>query len=59
LLYGVPREALEQAASDITAALASEALTELPVHKFSLEDTAAAQEAVEHGVVGKVLVVPD
>jgi NADPH2:quinone reductase len=58
LLYGVPREGLEQAAKDITAALASGALTELPVHKFSLDDTAAAQEAVEHGAVGKVLVVP-
>jgi NADPH2:quinone reductase len=59
LLYGVPPEALQQAAKDITAALASGALTELPVHKFSLEDIAAAHDAVEHGVVGKVLVVPD
>ena len=58
LLYGVPPEAQEQAAKDITAALASGALTELPVHKFSLEDIAAAHDAVEHGVVGKVLVVP-
>jgi len=59
LVYGVPSEALQQAAKDITAALASGALTELPVHKFSLEDIAAAHDAVEHGVVGKVLVVPD
>jgi NADPH:quinone reductase len=59
LLYGVPPEALEQAAKDITTALASGALTELPVHKFSLDDIAAAHDAVERGVVGKVLVVPD
>jgi NADPH:quinone reductase len=58
LLYGVPAAALEQAAKDITAALASGALTELPVHKFSLDDAAAAQDAVEKGTVGKVLVVP-
>ena len=58
LLYGVPTAVLEQAAKDITAALASGALTELPVHKFSLDDAAAAQDAVEKGTVGKVLVVP-
>jgi len=58
LLYGVPAAALEQAAKDITAALSSGALTELPVHKFSLDDAAAAQDAVEKGTVGKVLVVP-
>jgi NADPH2:quinone reductase len=58
LVYGVPTEALQQATRDITAALASGALTELPAHKFRLDDIAAAQEAVEHGAVGKVLVVP-
>jgi NADPH:quinone reductase len=59
LLYGFPTEALKQAAKEITAALTAGALTELPVHKFSLEDIAAAHEAVEHGVVGKLLVVPN
>jgi NADPH2:quinone reductase len=59
LLYGVPPEALRQAARDISAALAEGALTELPVIKFSLDEIAAAHEAVEGGaVVGKVLVVP-
>jgi NADPH:quinone reductase len=58
LLYGVPADALREAARDITAALASGALSELPVHKFSLDDTAAAQEAVKNGAVGKVLVTP-
>ncbi len=55
LLYGVPRAALEEAAADITRALEVGALSELPVHRFSLEDCAKAQDAVEAGTVGKVL----
>ncbi|HUZ54941.1 MAG TPA: NADPH:quinone reductase [Streptosporangiaceae bacterium] len=58
LLYGVAADAMERAVADITAALTSAALTELPVHKFRLDDIAAAQDAVQNGVVGKVLVVP-
>jgi NADPH:quinone reductase len=58
LLYGVPQEALERAAADITTALADGALTELPVTKFPLDEIAAAQDAVEAGAVGKVLVIP-
>ncbi len=58
LLYGVPQEPLAQAARDVTAAVAAGALTELPVTRFSLDQTAAAQDAVEAGAVGKVLVVP-
>jgi NADPH2:quinone reductase len=58
LVYGVPRAALDQAARDITAALAAGALTELPVTRFALDDIAAAHEAVEAGAVGKVLVIP-
>jgi NADPH:quinone reductase len=58
LLYEVPAEALRQAASDITAALADGALTELPVTKFPLDEIAAAQDAVESAAVGKVLVIP-
>jgi NADPH:quinone reductase len=56
LLYGVPLEALGQAARDISAALAAGALTELPATRFPLEEIAAAQDAVEGGAVGKVLV---
>jgi len=56
LLYGVPADALIQAAGDITDALADGALTELPVVRFPLDETAAAQDAVEAGAVGKVLV---
>jgi NADPH:quinone reductase len=58
LVYGVPHAVLEQAARDITAALAAGALTELPVTQFALDDIAAAHEAVEAGAVGKVIVIP-
>ncbi len=58
LLYGVPADALHRAANDITTALTSGALTELPMHKFDLDDIAAAHDAVQNGAVGKVLVAP-
>ncbi len=56
LLYGVPRQELVKAANDINEAIVAGALSGLPVHHFSLDDIAAAHEAVEDGVVGKVLV---
>jgi NADPH:quinone reductase len=58
LLFGVPGPALEQAAADITGAIEAGALTELPITRFPLEQVAAAQDAVQAGVVGKVVVVP-
>jgi NADPH2:quinone reductase len=58
LLYGVSETALDQAAADITAALAAGDLTGLPVHRFPLADVAAAHEAAEAGAVGKVIVTP-
>jgi NADPH:quinone reductase len=58
LLYRLPAAALDRAATGITAALAAGDLTGLPVHKFTLADIAAAQEAAEAGVVGKVIVTP-
>lgn len=58
LLYGVPDAALDAAASDIAAAAAAGALSELPVHRFPLREIAAAHEAVEGGTVGKVIVSP-
>jgi NADPH2:quinone reductase len=58
LLYGVPMTTLDQAAADITAALAAGELTGLPVHKFPLADIAAAHEAAESGIAGKVIVTP-
>jgi NADPH2:quinone reductase len=58
LLYGVPMDSLDQAAADISAALAAGELTSLPVHKFPLASIAAAHEAAEAGAVGKVIVTP-
>jgi NADPH2:quinone reductase len=58
LLYGVPSEQLAADFKSVSGALAAGALTELPLHTFALEQIAAAQDAVEAGVVGKVLVLP-
>jgi NADPH2:quinone reductase len=58
LLYGVPATALDQAAADITGALAAGDLTGLTVHRYPLADIAAAHEAAEGGAVGKVIVTP-
>ena len=58
LLYGIPQAALDQGAADLTAALEAGALTPLPPHRFLLDDHAAAHEAVENGVSGKVFVIP-
>lgn len=56
LLYGVPEPALLAAVRDITAALEEGSLSELPYRRFALEDIAAAHDAVEGGLTGKVLV---
>jgi NADPH:quinone reductase len=56
LVYTVPDAALRQAAEDITAALVRGAFTELPAHRFALDEIAAAHDAVQGGAVGKVLV---
>jgi NADPH:quinone reductase len=58
LLYGLPAEALDAAVAGVSAALAAGALTELPVRRFPLSEIAAAHEAVEDGVTGKVIVTP-
>ena len=55
LLYTVPPEAIDAAVDGVTKALEANALTELPVHSFPLEECAAAQDAVQHGAVGKVV----
>jgi NADPH:quinone reductase len=54
-LYGVPVPELVQASTDVAAALMAGALDELPVDRFPLSNVAEAHEAVEAGVVGKVL----
>lgn len=58
LLYGVPRSQRHAAVSWVERALADGALSLLPVQRFSLEQVAAAQDAVAQGALGKVLVVP-
>src|SRR5579859_2596411 len=58
LLYGVPMDSLDQAAADISAALAAGELTGLPVHRFPLAGIAMAHEAAEAGAVGKVIITP-
>lgn len=59
LLYTIPPAALEVAVEDVTAAIDALPVGEaagLPLHRFPLERTADAHEAVESGVVGKVLI---
>jgi NADPH2:quinone reductase len=58
LLYGVGREALLRAAAEISEAAAAGDLTELPLRRFALDDVVAAHEAVEEGVLGKVVLAP-
>jgi NADPH2:quinone reductase len=56
LVYTMPVEALRQAVHDVTAALSEGALTTLPILRYPLEEAADAHDAVERGVVGKVVV---
>jgi NADPH2:quinone reductase len=56
LVYTMPREAIEQSKRDITTMLSEGALTEPQLHKFPLEETGAAHDAVEQGATGKVLI---
>ena len=58
LVYGVPTAELAKAIAWTNGALATGALSALPLHLFPLTAVGAAQDAVEQGVVGKVLVVP-
>jgi NADPH2:quinone reductase len=61
LLYTVGWDRIAAAAADINAAIEDDALrvgeeAGVPLHRFALEDAAAAHAAVEGGAVGKVLV---
>jgi NADPH:quinone reductase len=58
LLYGVAPSALDEAAADISAALAEGQLTGLPVHRYGLADVVAAHEAAEAGRTGKIIITP-
>ena len=61
LLYTVGWDIMANAAADVNAAITAGALSVgeiagLPVHRFTLEQTADAHRAVENGTVGKVLI---
>jgi NADPH2:quinone reductase len=61
LLYTVGWDRIANAAADLNRAIDDDAFrigeqAGLPLHRFDLDDTAAAHDAVEHGAVGKVLV---
>ncbi len=61
LLYTVGQEALDAGARAVNAAIRDGALpigddAGLPVHRYPLERTAEAHQAVEDGAVGKVLI---
>jgi len=61
LVYTVPSDLKDLAVADVSAAVADGALpvgdaAGLPLHRFPLEQAAAAHAAVEAGAVGKVLI---
>ncbi len=61
LIYTMGAEAWRAAGDDIAAALKDDALpvgatAGLPLHRFPLEQTAAAHDAVENNIVGKALI---
>jgi NADPH:quinone reductase len=59
LLYDLSEQQRANAVDWVSAALAADALSTLPLHSFSLEQVGEAQDAVEGGAIGKVLVLPD
>jgi NADPH2:quinone reductase len=56
MVYTISAAAKQAAVTDITAALQASALAPLPAVRFSLEEAAAAHDAVRDGAVGKVLI---
>lgn len=61
LVYTLSRDAKDAAVAAVAAAVADGAMPVgaehgLPLHRFALEDTAAAHDAVQSGVTGKVLI---
>jgi NADPH2:quinone reductase len=57
-MYTVSAAEFRRVVSWTNAAIEADALSALPVTDFELSDVAAAQEAVEKGAIGKVLVRP-
>jgi NADPH:quinone reductase len=56
MIYRTPDPLLATAIAGVSEAVAAGALSELPAHRFALTETAAAQQALEDGLIGKVLV---
>ena len=56
LVYTIPAAALRQAVAEVGEAVGEGVLTTLPIHRFPLDRTADAHDAVEGGAVGKVVV---
>jgi NADPH2:quinone reductase len=56
LVYSVPPPVLEAAVHGVQEAVAAGALSELPVHRYDLDEVVAAHQAVESGATGKVVV---
>jgi NADPH2:quinone reductase len=61
LVYTVPELAKAQAVADVSVAVGAGSIrvgeeAGLPLHRFPLAETAAAHQAVENSVVGKVLI---
>src|SRR5919199_6386925 len=56
LVYTMGDEAIRAAVDHVAAAVADGALTTLPLHRFDLNHTADAHDAVEAGAVGKVVI---
>ncbi len=56
MVYVMGADAVRAAVEGVTDALEAGALTPLPLHRFGLEQAAAAHEAVESAAIGKVLV---
>lgn len=58
LMYTVSPDDFKRLLSWVDAAIEVNALSALPISGYGLDDIIAAQEAVENGAVGKVLVRP-
>ncbi len=56
LLYTVPPSGLQHAIERTSRAVAAGALTTLPIHRFGLDQINEAHNAVERGIVGKVVI---
>ncbi|GAB3674771.1 NADPH:quinone reductase [Angustibacter aerolatus] len=56
LVYTIGDRALDAAVAGVSEAVAAGTLVVPPLHRFSLDDVAAAHDAVQQGAVGKVVI---